>query len=555
MFLMKKKKLFTISAIAATSIALGGCSLSSFLEALESLTADGPTIDSARGDAGADLSYIQEGENFRAVETDYIYEDINDSNKNFPLGSLREQKILVIPVAINGFQSVATEANREKIEKAFFGKASDTEWQSVKSFYEKSSYGALKINGTVSKWYQSGLSPNDILNQRVKAGADHASSFDPTWNILEDAIAWYKQEYNTNLSDYDNDKDGFIDGVWLIYGCPDAKTDPSYSQKVFWAYNYKDYSQIEKASLLSPVSFSYCWASWDFMNTGYGSNKIDAHTYIHETGHLLGLDDYYVADRVTGEENYGPMGGLDMMDMNIIDHNAWSKFALGWTRPYVVSGSTTITLNPSATTGQAIILPTSKGWHDNAFDEYIMMEFYTPDALNYKDSAEGYSTYPKGFTESGVRIYHVDARMAVVKGSLGKAQYSNDLTPSQRDYALIPQSNSSAYNKKNRDNYFVSGYLPENFLKYRLIQEMDAKLKRNFDTEKQVIQGQTMGAFASNSSLFKPGDTFDFVTYKQSFPNYVNGSQMTMNNGGTLPWRVTFSELTDTSITVSIQKI
>lgn len=552
---MKKKFLFSFSAIAAASIALSSCSLGGFLEMLDSLTTS-TIVDSARGDAGADLSYIAEGEGFKAVESKYIYEDILDSNSNYPLSSLgKDRKILVIPVEVNGFASVATEANRQRIQNAFFGESSDTEWQSVSSFYQKSSYGALKITGTVSKWYKSNLSPNDILNQKAKAGALHSGSFDPTWNILEDAISWYKTEYGDNLTDYDNDKDGFIDGVWLIYGCPDGKTDSSFDQKIFWAYNYKDYSASESANTLSPVAFSYCWASYDFMNTGYGATKIDAHTYIHETGHLLGLDDYYVASRSTGEENYGPMGGLDMMDMNIIDHNAWSKFALGWTRPYVVSDSTTITLESSVKTGQAIILPTSKGWNNNAFDEYVMMEFYTPDGLNFKDSFEGYSTYPKGFTDSGVRIYHVDARMAVIKGSMGKAEYANEFIPSQKDSALIPQSNSSAYNLKAKNNYFRSDYLPENFLKYRLIQEMDAGLKRNFDTEKQTIQGQTLGLFANNSTLFKPGDTFDFETYRQSFPNYVYGTKSTMNNGGTLPWRVTFSNLTDNNITVSIQKI
>ncbi|MCQ2799628.1 MAG: hypothetical protein MJ228_02530 [Bacilli bacterium] len=553
---MKKKILFSISAVAISSIALSSCSLSGFFDLLDSLTIS-QSIDKTRGEVGAGLSYIEEGENFKASETKYVYEDIHDSSSNYPFRSTGDMKLLVIPVEISGFHSIATEENRAKIEKAFFGESSDTEWQSVSSFYEKSSYGGLHIKGTVSKWYQCGMNPNQILSQTARPGTSSTASgaFDPTWNILEDAITWYKSEYNTNLAEYDNDKDGYIDGVWLIYGCPDGKTDPSYDRKTFWAYNYKDYYMAGKSNALSPNPFNYCWASYDFMYTGYGNNKIDSHTYIHETGHLLGLDDYYVADRVNGEKNYGPMGGLDMMDYNVIDHNAWSKFALGWTKPYVVSGSTTITLDSSVKTGQAIILPTSDGWHDNAFDEYVMMEFYTPDGLNFKDSFEGYSSYPNGFTNSGVRIYHVDARMAVSKGGTASAQYANEFTPSQRDLAIIPQSNSSAYNQKNASKYLRPSSVPDNFLKYRLIQQMDASLKRNFDTEKQNVQGQTLGLYADNSSLFKSGDTFDFETYKNSFPNYVYGSQSTMNNGATFPWRVTFSNLTENNITVNITKI
>ena len=95
-----------------------------------------------------------------------------------------------------------------------------------------------------------------------------------------------------------------------------------------------------------------------------------------------------------------------MMDFNIIDHNAYSKYALGWIKPYVVTGATTITLKPSATSGQAILLPTStNGWNGSAFDEYMLLEFYTPTLLNKKDSDSAYpDNEQRGFTVNGIRM-------------------------------------------------------------------------------------------------------------------------------------------------------
>ena len=49
-------------------------------------------------------------------------------------------------------------------------------------------------------------------------------------------------------------------------------------------------------------------------------------------------------------------------------------------------------------------------------------------------------------------------------------------------------------------------------------------------------------------------DTFNYSSYKESFPNYVYGGNETMNDGGTLPWNVAFSESSDSSIKVTITK-
>ncbi len=441
------------------------------------------------------------------------------------------QKLLVIPVIIDDYAANATSANRERIYQTFFGNPSDTSWESLSSFYYKSSFGKLLLQGSVSDWYDCGFTASALAAQKSSD-----ASFDPTWTVLRGAVAWYKETYHTDATEFDNDGDGRIDGVWLVYSAPDLQNDRNIPQgNLFWAYTYWD--NREKASTSSPTACVYCWGSYDFMDTGYGTSGTDAHTFCHETGHMMGLEDYYVSSKISGTKNYGPMGLIDMMDGNIIDHNAFSKFALGWIDPLVVSGATSLTLKPSATSGQAVLIPSSDSWNGSAFDEYMLLEYYTPDLLNLADSQTAYPNRYPAFTENGVRIYHVDERLAraIVSGSSASYSYTDTLVHSASSYTIRAHSNSNAYN-----------VLDKNF---RALQAIDCTQKRNFDTE---CSGSGTRYHADNTTLFQDGDTFSFDAYQNSFPNYYYNSKSTMNDGSTFPYQITFSAMSSEGITLTI---
>jgi M6 family metalloprotease-like protein len=285
---------------------------------------EGLTITNKTGSTygGTVASYSSSGANFSAKATSFDQNSV-ESTTGFVLPSRGKINILVIPVIMDDYKNNATEANRQKIAKAFFGDPSETSWESVASFYFKSSHKQLLLNGTVSPWYDSGYTTSQFSKL-----TSSKNSWEPTWNVLEGAIEWYKKTYNTDLSEFDSDSDGIIDSVWLVNSAPDCQVNTGLDQTDFWAYTYSDLTPILAAGdnygpNYTRIPFRYSWASYDFMEAGYGSSGIDAHTYIHETGHLMGLDDYYVsstADNYT--TNYGPMGRIDMMDYNIIDHNA-----------------------------------------------------------------------------------------------------------------------------------------------------------------------------------------------------------------------------------------
>lgn len=465
--------------------------------------------------------------------------EINTSNGDFTMPSIGEAHLLVIPVMLTDFANNATEENQKNLEKAFFGDSDETGWESVASFYEKSSYGKLHITGIVSDWFDCGYSSNEVASLTDKS----SSLFDPTWRIAEESVKWYKETYKTDCQEFDADKDGLIDGLFLVYSAPNYKKKPSLNHNVFWAYTYSLYDSKD-IHVERPIPYRYSWASYDFAYAGYGENSVDAHTYIHEIGHILGLGDYYVSKTdISNRANYSPMGGIDMMDANIIDHNSFSKMSLGWVEPAVCFTTGTFSLKPYETSGDCLIIPTDSGWNGTPFDEYMLLEFYTPEGLNEKDSRSTYSGNShkiKGFSASGIRIFHVDARMAALSFS-SQIHYVNRVNQSSNVSTFLAHSNSSAYNLMN----------PE----FRLIQLMDKAGKRNFDMDhdrKDSNPSIFSLAYADNSCLFDYGDSFSFSAFKDSFPNYRYHAKEEMNNHSPFSKTITISSLNSESATITI---
>lgn len=552
---MKNRKLLFLAAISA--ISLTGCSI---LDILDHITGSDVSIsdeeipvdkglyvyNSDGTEFGCDENnptYSADGVELKKNEND-TYDRVGATSYSNNLPSVGSPRILVIPVKLTDFSNVATDSVRNDIYKSFFGKPEETGWQSVSSFYYKSSFGKLNIQGAVTDWYNCGYSSTQIANLKSSV-----SGYDPTWTILENAVSWYKSAYDDKGISFDTNHDGFFDAVWLVYGAPNGSNNKRMDSNTFWAYTYFDTSVINNKTIAevekyksNPVGYHYAWASYDFMYEGYGSKSRDAHTYIHETGHLLGLDDYYVA--TTSEDypdNYGPVGWIDMMDGNVIDHNSFSKFALGWVNPYVPTSSCTIELKPASTSGEFVLLPTSGGWNGMAFDEYMVLEYYTPEGLNESDSNEAYSNGLQGMTNRGIRIYHVDARLANLnKAGTDINSYADAFDDDETVYVV--NSNTAYYN-------YVNSKGTVGDISHRLIQLIDCASRKNYDTECDKT-GQ--GLLCTNTSLFTAGKSFSYASYAKSFPAYWNDKKSLMNDGTTLPWSMTVKSITNEKAIIQI---
>lgn len=300
------------------------------------------------------------------------------------LPSTGEPKVLVIPVEFTDVLASSTMV--EDLETAFFGTSEETGWESLQSYYYKSSYGKLKITGTVLEPFNTGKASTDYQGEE----------FD--YEIIKAALEYYDTQID--YSDYDTDNDGYIDSLYIIYTRDYDKTGDTN----WWAYTYEYYTDGYEYYDNVEADY-YVFMSYQFLFDELQGQtvKYNAETIIHETGHLLGLDDYYDYDETVGPA--GGIGGGDMMDYNVGDHNAYSKLLLGWVTPLVLTGQTlTLELESFEESGDCVII--CKDWNGTFFSEYYIIDFFTPTGVN--EIGKGKSGL---FSVSGIRLYHIEATL------------------------------------------------------------------------------------------------------------------------------------------------
>jgi M6 family metalloprotease-like protein len=328
-------------------------------------------------------------------------------------------KILVVPVTFSNLQGTNweyTTAEKKRINDAFFGESTDTSWESLSSYYKKSSYGQLNITGIVTPVYT------------VAQTTDQFESSGSAQSVVGGLSSWLVTN-GISSKDYDSDGDGYIDGIELVYKTD--KTDLSHGGKdIWWNYTSNTSNSPDKNT---PQPHRFFWSLFSYLGQGHYKDglDLDAHTLIHETGHMMGLDDYYDYNK---SQASGPAGCVDMMDCNVGDHNAFSKMTYDWLggKTKYVDGKLsdfTVTLNSYTDTGDCLIVRDTKTdpWNKTAYDEYLLLEYYTPTGVNKGDS-NGYgewtsdgtsTTYGHGGTyeKPGLQIFHVDSRLYSQRGT------------------------------------------------------------------------------------------------------------------------------------------
>ena len=412
---------------------------------------------------------------------------------------------LVVPVQFPDTQAI-TSADLEKLNKAFNGTAADTGWQSVSSYYALSSYNKLNLNydiwgvniGTSGNVFTASHDSTyyNNYNQTVDVG-DYTYTQYGDEVILLEVLEWL--EGQIDLTKYDTNNDGCIDAVYLIYS---ADVDYQSDSSIYWAYVtwYSGNRQFDGID-----AYYYLFAGFDFMDedadradgTEYSGTieglNINASTYIHETGHLMGLDDYYDYDMTVGSGE--GLGGADMMDYTVGDHGVYSKIMLGWITPTVVTESKTFTIEPSTTSGDCLLVMLD--FDNSYFSEYLLIDLYSATGLNALHASQANSYLYDG-ASYGVRIYHVSSSV--------NNPYSDEygsFTDNNNTYSSIP-----------------------------LIKLVEADGENKF--------AGTRG-YASESDLWQTGDVFSRV-----FPMY------TRNDGKLVNFDITVDSVSQTSATVTI---
>lgn len=486
------------------------------------------------------VTVVDEGE-MTKTELNYTIKDYVDTIANDTMNgcspSTGNVYIIVLPIAFSDTDLFITDMDqvRQDIETLYFGTNEETGWRSVKTFYEEESFGALRIDGIVGDWYNCGRSYDDF-------GIDDN---DETGLMIEDALADFKRNHkDLDWSLYDQDRDGYIDNVCCVYGAPSYTALKKNDYTNLWSYQgyRKNQPQIG-----NPVMKYYTFSTYCSMYTsketalahtgksnhfeGMGTCTIDAHVFIHESGHMFGLIDYYDLGYETK-----PTGGSGMQDGDAFMHDPFSGIGFGWDQPYIPTKSCEIRLNNFVDSGDCILLSPRFNSEKSPFDEYFLVSVFSPTKINEYDMINNY--YNSGdFTadDYGVQIWHVDARLAKWTG-----EYNIDnltVIPSREGNSgvrLAFNNNSSA----SPEGWICPvgiDYCDYNLL-YLVRNYPDLSFNNNY--------------YYNGPDLFREGDVFTMDKFSTQFPN---GNKM--DNGSTLGWQVEVASLDREGATIALTRI
>ena len=259
---------------------------------------------------------------------------------------------------------------------------------SFKDYYYSSSYGQLTVTTTVVGWFTA-------ANNMAYYGANDASGYDLNPRKLVQEAVDFAQAQGIDFSQFDNDGDGYMDGVQIIHsgygeGSSGVTEDAIWSHQ--WSLGASYYRYYDNVYIND-------YAIYPELRGGSGTYITNIGVVCHEFGHSLGLPDYYDTDyEGTGGEAFD-LGSWDMMaggSWNAngavpANHNVLSKWDLGWLEPVVLDSDVSIEDMPNIyENDDAYVI------YSQVEDEFFILE---------NRQQIGFDTYVPGH---GLLIYHVD---------------------------------------------------------------------------------------------------------------------------------------------------
>lgn len=333
--------------------------------------------------------------------------------KSFP--TVGSRKLICI---LMNFSDLTMNRPRVDFENLFNQVGYNTEGAtgSVHDYFKECSYGRFDLNVTV-------VGPYTAANPMAYYGKNDIEDTDTLpHHLVSEAIL--AADVDVNYADFDNDADGKVDGIYVIYA--GYGEEAGGGDDCIWAHAWSlptpkicDGKSVAKYSCSSELS----------SNKNMNINTIGI--ICHEFGHVLGAADYYDTDYSkngdylgTGKWDLQGGGSWNNGGKTPAHPNAFTKcYTYNWASAKTIASSQSFVLKNSAkdsTSFYRINTPTS--------GEYFLLE---------NRQKVGFDSKVPG---KGMLIYHVDS--AYVSSHMS----SNDVNNTSHQGMYIMAANSSVSN-------------------------------------------------------------------------------------------------------------
>jgi M6 family metalloprotease-like protein len=270
---------------------------------------------------------------------------------------------------------------------------------SVKDYYLEASYNQFNITTTV-------VGPYTVSQPMAYYGANTGGQGTDTnpRGLITEAINL--ADPNVNFANFDNDLDGTVDGVYVIYAGYGEESGAS--TNTIWAHAWSLASPLIKDG----VSLSKYSCSSELRGTS-GTLMSTIGVICHEFGHVCGAADYYDIDYATNG-SYEGTGTWDIMAGGSWNgnpsgsrpphFNPYVKSQFNWVSPVLLSSSGSFAMNDIGTNAQIYKYNTTTA------NEYFLIE---------NRQQTGFNTDVPGH---GLMVYHYSQAIFAASGNKAAQQ-------------------------------------------------------------------------------------------------------------------------------------
>ena len=275
---------------------------------------------------------------------------------------------------------------------------------SIKQYFSDQSHGAFVPDFDI-------YGPITVDNDMAYYGANLFSGDDNAHKMVAEAVK--QLDSQVDFSQYDVDKNGDIDFVYIIYAGYGENRDGGPDS--IWPH---------AGMLKRNANFVTVDGVW--VNSYACSNELISEgnpegpaAFIHEFSHIIGLPDLYPTDDmviITGEFDYTP-GYYSILDYGVYvndgktppNYSAFERNAVKWDTPILIEEEGDYSLD-EISTGQFYLIPTDVN------NEFFLLE---------NRQQQGWD---RGLTGHGLLIWHIDYQ---------RAKFQNNEVNNKKEHQLV----------------------------------------------------------------------------------------------------------------------